>query len=153
MSNEVKKLPRPTEEVINEYEYVKSQFCGFDSSLSDEANAYLNRAGELENSYDWSNIEFTDPATGKKGLKSLLDDLVVSAQYDAFPSPCSHILNPWEPIIAVFDGKYGMLSGKGDEEICVPFEYDYISFDPNKYEYIGRKDDYEEIIHVNDDDC
>ena len=152
MSNVIKKLPRPTEEVINEFRSVISEYCSYDS-LSDEANFYLNKADELENSYDWSNIEFTDPITGKKGLKSLNGELVVSAQYDAFPRPCSHIVNPWEPIIAVLDGKYGMLSGKGDEEICVPFEYDYISFDPDKFEYIGRKDDYDEILNVNDDGC
>ena len=156
MSNEVKKLPRPTADVISEYESVVSIYSSFDPSWSDEANIYLNKAAELEDNYDWSNIEFTDPATGKKGLKSIRGEMVVSAQYDSFPSPCSYILNRWEPIIAVRDGKYGLLSGKGDEEVYVPFEYDHISPVPDDLKYIGRKDDSGENIIVfdySDDGC
>ena len=151
MENTSKNLPRPTAEVINEYERVENELRGLDPSWSDEeANAYIGKEYELETSYDWSNVEFTDPATGKRGLKGIKGELIVSAQYDAFPSPGSYVLDPWEPIIAILDGKYGLLSGKGDEEIHIPFEYDHIVYDFNRGGYIGRKGDQEGIIKIND---
>lgn len=151
MENTNKNLPRPTAKVIKEYERVERELRGLDPSWSDEeANAYLGKEYELVNSYDWSNVEFTDPTTGKKGLKSIQGELVVSAKYDAFPSPGSYILDPWEPIIAILDGKYGVLSGKGDEEIHIPFEYGHIVYDFNRGGYIGRKGDQEGIIKIND---
>ena len=37
--------------------------------ISTPMNEVMNE--NLENCYDWSTVEFTDPATGKKGLKSI----------------------------------------------------------------------------------
>ena len=71
----------------------------------------------LENCYDWSNVEFTDPATGKKGLKSIKGELVIPAQYDSFPNLGSLFLDPWEYIVAVKNGKYGILSGSHAEVV------------------------------------
>ena len=151
MENTNKNLPRPTAEVISEYERVESELRGLDPSWSDEeANAYLGKEYELETNYDWSNVEFTDPITGKKGLRGIKGELIVSAQYDAFSSPGSCVLDPWEPIIAILDGKYGLLSCKGDEEIYVPFEYEHIVYDFNRGGYIGRKGDQEGTIKMND---
>lgn len=151
MENTNRKLSRPTAEVISEYERVYDELRGLDPTwTTEELNEYLGKEYELETNYDWSNVEFTDPITGKKGLKGIKGELIVSAQYDAFPSPGSCVLDPWEPIIAILDGKYGLLSGKGDEEIYVPFEYDHIVYDFNRGGYIGRKGDKEGTIKMND---
>ena len=137
--NNNKKLPRPTAEVIKEYIEVSNKFDGLDPSWSDdEANEVLGRMNEFENNYDWSHVEFTDPITGKKGLKSVMDEPVVPALYDSFPSPGTR-LDPWEPIIAVLDGKYGVLDGRGGGEVIAPFEYDEIFYENNGRGYVGRK--------------
>ena len=147
MTNNVKKLPRPTEEIIREYDEVSSDLAGLDPSWDeDEANATLRKWYELENSYVWSNIEFTDPATGKKGLKNVKGELMVPALYDSFPSPGTYI-DHWERIVAVLDGKYGMLDGKGSADIVVPFDYDFIS--NVNGDFVGRKGNHEESLNPN----
>lgn len=51
------KLPRPTAEVIREYQEVKEKFDGLDPSWSDdEVNEVVGRLFELENNYDWSHL-------------------------------------------------------------------------------------------------
>ena len=101
----------------------------------------------LENCYDWSNVEFTDPATGKKGLKSIKGELVIPAQYDSFPNQGSLFLDPWEYIVAVKNGKYGILSGS-HAEVVVPFEYDDIVH-VNMKGYMCRKGSQEKIVCPN----
>lgn len=150
--NNKKKLPRPTEEVIKEYDEINSELAGLDPSWDeDEANAAIHKWLILEDSYDWSHVEFTDPLTGKKGLKSVMDEPVVPALYDSFPSPGTR-LDPWEPIIAVLDGKYGVLDGRGGGEVIAPFEYDDIFFDNSKGGYVGRKGNREEPVNFIDND-
>lgn len=153
MNTTEQKLPKPTVEIVKEYEEVDRELDGLDPSWTEEeANAAIRKWSELENSYDWSNVEFTDPTTGKKGLKNLKGELMVPALYDAFPEP-GVFFDPWEPIVAVLNGKYGILSGKGDAETLIPFEYDRIAFDDNRRVYVGHKGDQEEFVHPfgNDD--
>ena len=125
MTNNEKKLPKATMEIIKEYEEVYNECSGLDPSWTDEELKVLDRLYELENNYDWSNIEFTDPVTGKIGLKNVKGELMAPALYDAFPNPGTFI-DPWDPIAAILDGKYGLLDGKGHAEVLVPFEYDDI---------------------------
>ena len=64
-----KNLPKATAEVVREYDELQQKLNGLDPSWSDEdVKAASERLYELENNYDWFNVEFTDPATGKKGL-------------------------------------------------------------------------------------
>lgn len=148
MTNNVKKLPRPTVEIIREYDEVSSDIAGLDPSWDeDEANATLHKWLELENSYDWSNIEFTDPATGKKGLKNVKGELMVPALYDSFPSPGTYI-DHWERIVAVLDGKYGILENNGYADVILPFEYDCIIPTDNWDDFTCRKDNHEEVINI-----
>lgn len=113
--------------------------------ISTPMNEVMNE--NLENCYDWSNVEFTDPATGKKGLKSIKGELVIPAQYDSFPNLGSLFLDPWEYIVAVKNGKYGILSGS-HAEVVVPFEYDDIVH-VNMKGYVCRKGSQEKIVCPN----
>lgn len=149
MENTIKNLPRPTAEVISEYERVEDELRSLDPSWPEEkANAYLDKEYELRTCYDWSNVEFTDPATDKKGLKSVKGELIVPALYDSFSSLGS-FTDDFGPIVAELDGKYGILSGTGSAELLIPFEYDGIVAIDDWNEYVARKGDHEEVIHVN----
>ena len=65
-----KKLPKATAEIAREYDELQQKLNGPDLSWSDKVmKAASERLYELEKNYDWYNVEFTDPATGKKGLK------------------------------------------------------------------------------------
>lgn len=67
-----KNLPKATAEIVREYDELQQKLNGLDPSWSDEdVNAISARLTELENNYDWFNVEFTDPTTGKKGLKTV----------------------------------------------------------------------------------
>jgi hypothetical protein len=121
-----KNLPRPTAEVTSEYERVENELRGLDPSWSDEeANAYIGKEFELQTSYDWSNVEFTDPVTGKKGLKDVKGSIVIPALYDGFPRPGFYTYFE-EPIIAQCGGKYGFMSHTDSGEIMFDFVYDSV---------------------------
>ncbi|MBR2150626.1 MAG: hypothetical protein IKH01_04885 [Prevotella sp.] len=67
-----KNLPKATAEVVREYDELQQKLNGLDPSWSDEdVKAASERLYELENNYDWFNVEFTEPTTGKKGLKTV----------------------------------------------------------------------------------
>ena len=146
MNNKANNLPRPTAEIIREYDMVDSELSGLDPSWSsEEANACIGKWDGLRDSYDWSNIEFIDPVTGKKGLKDLKGELIIPALYDAFSEPGLYT-DDRKLIVAIKDGKYGILSCTGSAEIIVPFEYDHIASTVNYNEYICRKGNLEETI-------
>ena len=146
-------LPRPSAEVIKEYEEVYHKLDGLDPSWTDEeANAVIGKLNDLEASYDWSNFEFTDPATGKKGLLSVKGEQVVPALYDAFPCPGSYLINPHQPIIAVLNGKYGLLSGNAGGQVIKSFSYDSITPANNIFAFVVRKANQEWMISMQSND-
>jgi hypothetical protein len=59
----------------------------------------------------------------------------------------SLFLDPWEYIVAVKNGKYGILSGS-HAEVVVPFEYDDIVH-VNMKGYVCRKGSQERIVCPN----
>jgi hypothetical protein len=59
----------------------------------------------------------------------------------------SLFLDPWEYIVAVKNGKYGILSGS-HAEVVVPFEYDDIVH-VNMKGYVCRKGSQEKIVCPN----
>ena len=82
MKEEQKNLPKATPEIVKEYDELQQKLKGLDPSWTDkEANEVSNRIYELETNYDWFNVEFTDPVTGKKGLKTVAGELIAPAQY------------------------------------------------------------------------
>lgn len=127
MSTNNKNLPKATVENVNEYNELKQKMNGIDPSMSDqEVNAISARLTELENDYDWFNVEFIDPATGKKGLKTVADEPVVPALYDGFNEYRSYIFSPHRPAIAIKDGKCGIIKGDGSGQQLCEFKFDSI---------------------------
>ena len=77
MKEEQKNLPKATPEIVKEYDELQQKLKGLDPSWTDkEANVLSDRIYELEQQYDWFNVEFTDPVTGKKGLKTVAGELI-----------------------------------------------------------------------------
>ena len=77
MKQEQKELPKATPEIVKEYDELQQKLKGLGPSWSDkEANAVSDRIYELEQQYDWFNVEFTDPATDKKGLKTVAGEVI-----------------------------------------------------------------------------
>ena len=70
-------LPRPTVEQLNEFDQLKAKLR--DSELQGaDYDEVVAKSNELISSYDWNNYEFTDPATGKKGVKNAAGQILLS---------------------------------------------------------------------------
>ena len=127
MKEEKKNLPKATPEIVKEYDELQQKLKGFDPSWSDkEANAVTDRIYELEQQYDWFNVEFTDPVTGKKGLKTVAGELIAPAQYDGFNELQSYVFSPHAPVIAIKDGNCGIVRGDGSGQQLCDFKFDDI---------------------------
>ena len=127
METTEKKLPKATPEIVKEYDELQQKLNGLDPSWSaEEANAALNRVYELENSYDWFHEEFTDPATGKKGLKTITGEIIAPALYDGFYEYHNYVFTPHAPVIAIKDGKCGIVKGDGSGQQLCEFKFDAI---------------------------
>jgi len=127
MKEEQKNLPKATPEIVKEYDELQQKLKGLDPSWTDkEANEVSNRIYELETNYDWFNVEFTDPVTGKKGLKTVAGELIAPAQYDGFNELQSYVYSPHAPVIAIKDGKCGIVRGDGSGQQLCEFKFDDI---------------------------
>ena len=131
MKENEKKLPKATAEIVSEYNELKKILCAEKfSSFSEKFKAASERMVELENSYDWFNFEFTDPVTEKKGLKTVTGEVIVPALYDGFCEFHSFLFEPHAPVIAVKNGKWGIVKGNGSgQEVC-EFKFDSIASAP-----------------------
>ena len=122
-----KKLPKATAEIVREYDELQQKLNGLDPSWSDEeVKAASERLYELENNYDWFNVEFTDPATGKKGLKTVSGEVIAPALYDGFNEFHSYTFAPHSPVIAIKGGKCGIVKGDGSGLQLCDFKFDFI---------------------------
>ena len=136
-----KKLPKATAEIVREYDELQQKLNGLDPSWSDEeVNAISARLTELENNYDWFNVEFTDPATGKKGLKTVSGEVIAPALYDGFNEFHSYTFAPHSPVIAIKDGKYGIVKGDGSGLQLCDFKFDFIQSLPFCSLFVARWD-------------
>ena len=127
MKEEKKNLPKATPEIVKEYDELQQKLKGLDPSWTDkEANEVSNRIYELETNYDWFNVEFTDPVTGKKGLKTVAGELIAPAQYDGFNELQSYVYSPHAPVIAIKEGKCGIIKGDGSGQQLCDFKFDDI---------------------------
>lgn len=121
-----KNRPKATKEVVKEYdEIIKvSKTLNFDDD--DQISILQERINELEETYDWFNFTFTDPSTGKMGMKDVSGKLVVPAYYDDFAEFRSYMHSPHSPVIAIKDGKFGIVKGDGSGQELSEFKYDWI---------------------------
>lgn len=149
MKKEEKKLPKATVEIVKEYDELQQKLNGLDPSWSDEeVNATSNRMYELENNYDWFNVEFTDPITGKKGLKAVSGEVIAPALYDGFIECQSYIFTPHAPVIAIKDGKCGIVKGDGSGQQLCDFKFDSIHSHPFCTLFVARWDGEKERFGV-----
>lgn len=136
-----KKLPKATAEIVREYDELQQKLNGLDPSWSDEeVKAASERLYELENNYDWFNVEFTDPATGKKGLKTVSGEVIAPALYDGFNEFHSYTFAPHSPVIAIKDGKCGIVKGDGSGLQLCDFKFVFIQSLPFCSLFVARWD-------------
>ena len=126
-----KTLPRANAELAEEYSKLMEKYEDYDFTLSyKESQELEKRISELHDSYDWNNYEFTDPATGKKGVKDVTGQILVPANYDGFTFIGSYQLGHDLPKAAIKDGKYGFVTGDGSGKELTPFRYNGLEWDP-----------------------
>ena len=76
----------------------------YDFTLSYKESLELEkRITELHDSYDWNNYEFTDPTTGKKGLKDITGFVIIPPCYDGFMDFRSFMDSPHDVIGTAYE--------------------------------------------------
>ena len=125
MATEEKKLPKATAEQAKQYDELKEQLSTLDPSWSDdEVNAICSKQNHLEDSYDWLHVEFTDPETGKVGVKDVAGNIVIPAQYDEVLTLGSYVYRNTFPHVVRKDGKVGIVKADGSGEALTDFRFD-----------------------------
>lgn len=131
MSIEETNKPKATTEVVKEFDELISFLDSIDPTCSaEEINKAIDRISELENQYNWFNVEFSDPTTGKKGLKSVSGEVIVPALFDGFCERQSYIhrnIYTLNTVIAIKDGKFGIVNNDGSGHVLCDFKYDSIN--------------------------
>lgn len=124
-------LPRATAVLAEEYSELLEKYADYDYSLTDdERDEIKKRLSELHDSYDWRNYEFTDPKTGKKGVKDTTGRILVPARYDGFSFMGTYQVGHDLPKAALKDGKYGFVAGDGSGKELTDFVYNSLEWDP-----------------------
>ena len=115
-------LPRATAEMAGRYDEIEKMFRG---ELSDEQRDSLNKElAELVESHNWFNCEFTDPETGKVGVKDIAGNVLVPARYDGALFLENYRWTPRAPHGMSRDGKCGLVAADGSGVELSPFTYD-----------------------------
>ena len=125
---EEKKLLRPTSEVVK-----KVQNCLEVLKKLEMNDEYWEAAKELntyQQEWDWSNYTFTDPTTGKMGVKDVTGKVLVPAEYDDFNFIGAYEFYHETPKPAKKDGKWGLVSGNGTNQVLADFKYDRLAIYP-----------------------
>ena len=139
---EEKQLLRPTLEVVKEVEEREVAIKKIkDLEENDEA---LNELYAYKNQFDWSNYTFTDPTTGKTGVKDVTGKVLVPAEYDDFNFIGAFDFYHETPKPAKKDGKWGLVTGNGTNQVLADFKYDDVRNYPYStlfcYHADGKKD-------------
>lgn len=114
MSKE-KQLPKPTAAILAHRTTLEKE------SKQDELL-------DLLNSYDWSCEVFEE--NGKYGLKSCVGKVLLPAKFDNFKALANVHVNEGQKMVAMQDGKYGILRADGIGKWIVAPEFDEIGY-PN----------------------
>ena len=124
-------VPRATAEQAREFDELMEKYEAYDLSISnktlEEISCLLN---EMQTGYDWSNYEFVDHYTGKKGVKDVTGRILVPARYDGFSFLGTYQLGHDLPKGAMKNGKYGVVASDGSGEELTEFKYTYLEWDP-----------------------
>lgn len=123
------KLPRPTLEVV---EKIENCFAILNKLKNDDE--YWKASEEMSNlqqEWDWSNYTFTDPTTGKMGVKDVTGKVLVPAEYDGFNDIGSFFHHHETPKPTEKEGKFGLITGDGTNVQLCDFNYRIIATYPN----------------------
>lgn len=124
-------LPKATAELAREYDELMEKYEAYDLFFSSKPlDEITNRLNELHTGYDWSNYEFEDSSTGKKGVMDVTGKILVPARYDGFSFLGTYQLGHDLPKGALKDGKYGFVAGDGTGEELTGFTYTNLAWDP-----------------------
>ena len=127
--SEEKKIPKPSVETLNEFDELckKSQ----DPQLtSEQYQEVINHVNEIIETYNLDNYVFTDPATGKKGVKNPAGQVLIPAKYEDFTFVGDHNVFPLPHMAAKKDGKYGVVAADGTGTVLCDFLFDLLLWSP-----------------------
>lgn len=129
-------LPRPTVELLNQFDLLREKLT--DTQLSDDdCDEVMGQINDLLDAYDWTNYEFIDPATGLRGVKNPVGEVLVPAAYDFFNFMGDHFTFRLSHMAAEKDGKYGIVAADGTGGVICDFRFDYLIWDPFIHLYKG----------------
>jgi hypothetical protein len=129
-------LPRPTVELLNQFDLLREKLT--DTQLSDDdCDEVMGQINDLLDAYDWTNYEFIDPATGLRGVKNPVGEVLVPAAYDFFNFMGDHFTFRLSHMAAEKDGKYGIVAADGTGRVICDFRFDYLIWDPFIHLYKG----------------
>ena len=125
-------LPRANAELAREYDELMEKYEAYDLYFSNKTlDEITNRLNELHSAYDWSNYEFKDTNTGKKGVMDITGRILVPACYDGFSFLGTYQLGHDLPKGALKEGKYGFVAADGTGKELTEFIYTYLEWDPH----------------------
>ena len=125
---EERSLPKATLEAVNE---VNTRLEAI-KKMTDEEE-WFKAQEELyayKQQWDWENYTFTDPTTGKVGLKDATGRVLVPAEYDEIGYLGDYFFYYETPKAVKKDGKWGLVSGNGTNVQLSAFKYDRLTFCP-----------------------
>jgi hypothetical protein len=136
MNNEDMNLPRPSVEELNEFDRLDDMLKNhqLEGKAHDDTIEQINK---LIASYNWSNYEFTDPATGKKGVKNAAGQILVPAEFEGFTFLGDHNIFNLSHLAAKKDGKFGVVAADGTGKVICDFRFDVLIWDAYSGFYHG----------------
>ena len=125
------KLPRPSVEVLKEFKSLLD-LCGRELTEEQSFEA-MEKLNSLIGHYDLSNYVFEDPATGKKGVKNPVGQILLPAEYEGFTFEGDCYASRMSQVAAMKNGKYGIVAADGTGKVICDFRFDLLKW----YHYAG----------------
>ncbi len=129
------KLPRPSLEVLKEFKSLLD-LCGRELTEEQSFEA-MEKLNSLIGHYDLSNYVFEDPATGKKGVKNPVGQILLPAEYEGFTFEGDCYASRMSQVAAMKNGKYGIVAADGTGRVICDFRFDLLKWYPYAGLYIA----------------
>lgn len=140
MEKQEKQLPKATAELAKEYDALMEQMKEIRNAGNEPAHEMYERRYELEDQYDWMNVVFTDPETGKKGVKDVAGHILIPARYDEISCVASYMYAHTVAQAVKRDGKYGIVAADGSGKELSDFRFDMACWEINTSLYFAQWD-------------
>ena len=116
-------LPKANSELAKEYfDLVDLYKSDPNINERDDIDELNSRFSRLMFAYDWLNYEFTDPVSGKKGMKDITGAIIIPPQYDGFLEFNSYLQTPHAPVRAIVNGNYSLVAADGSGGVLLQFK-------------------------------